>query len=70
MKKIFLSETNKKLGGVIGGIGETYDIDPTLLRIFVILLAILTGFVPVIVAYFLVWLVMPHKSNITVEEVI
>ena len=33
MKKLYLSNTDKKIFGVCGGIAEAYDIDPTLLRL-------------------------------------
>jgi subtilisin family serine protease len=33
MKRLHVSETNKKILGVCGGIAETYDIDPTLVRL-------------------------------------
>jgi len=33
MTTLHRSETDKILGGVCGGIAETYDIDPTLVRL-------------------------------------
>jgi len=32
MKKIYLSKTDKKIARVCGGIGETFNIDSTLIR--------------------------------------
>ncbi|WP_430748829.1 PspC domain-containing protein [Clostridium intestinale] len=32
-KKLYLSETDKKLSGVCGGIAEYFDIDSTLIRL-------------------------------------
>ena len=32
-KKLYKSNNNKKLGGVCAGIGEYFDIDPTLIRL-------------------------------------
>ena len=69
MRKIYLSEKNKKIAGVLGGVGEAYDIDPTLLRIVVILLALLTGVLPVIVAYVLAWLVTPKQQALTETKI-
>jgi len=37
MKKLYLSTSDKKIGGVCGGIGEYFDKDPTLIRILFIL---------------------------------
>jgi len=32
MRKLYLSKEDSKIFGVCGGIGQTYDIDPTLVR--------------------------------------
>jgi len=60
-KKIFLSKTDKKIGGVCGGLGETFDIDPTLIRLVWIFLSIVTGVFPGVVAYILSWMIIPKK---------
>jgi phage shock protein C len=66
MKRLHLSATDKKLSGVCGGIGEYFDIDPTLVRLGWIVLTILTGIVPGIVGYIIAALVIPHKDEGTV----
>ncbi len=62
MKKLYLSDTDKKLGGVCGGIGEYFDKDPTLIRILYILL-ILFSFGFGILAYLFMWLIIPKKTE-------
>jgi len=37
-KKIYRSQKNKVIGGVCGGIGEYFDIDPVLIRLIFIIL--------------------------------
>ncbi|MCI0620012.1 PspC domain-containing protein [Candidatus Wolfebacteria bacterium] len=69
MRKIYLSEKNKKIAGLLGGVGEAYDMDPTLLRIIVILLGVLTGFLPMIIAYLLAWLVTPKQQALTETQI-
>jgi phage shock protein C len=61
MKKLYLSTTNKKLGGVCGGVGEYFGIDPTLIRLLTILLAALTAFIPVFIGYLVAWAIIPVK---------
>jgi len=61
MKKIYLSIKNKKVAGVLGGLGETYDVDPTLLRLVFILLMLATGILPAVIAYILGWMVIPKR---------
>jgi phage shock protein PspC (stress-responsive transcriptional regulator) len=63
MKRLYLSTSDKKIGGVCGGIGEYFDKDPTLIRILFIL-AILFSFGFGIFAYLGMWLVIPKKPDI------
>lgn len=62
MKKLYLSDTNKKLGGVCGGMGEYFDIDPTLVRVIFILITLLS-FGLGIIGYLLIWLIIPRKPK-------
>jgi len=63
MKKLYRSEENKIWGGVIGGIGEYLEVDPTILRVIWILIIVFTAFVPGIVVYLLALTVIPRKKN-------
>jgi len=63
MKRMYLSDTDKKIGGVCGGIGEYFDKDPTLIRILFILV-ILFSFGFGIIAYLAIWLIVPKKPNV------
>jgi len=60
MKRLYLSTTDKKIGGVCGGLGEFFEKDPTLFRILFILL-IIVSFGIGILAYLGMWLVIPKK---------
>jgi phage shock protein PspC (stress-responsive transcriptional regulator) len=62
MKRLYLSATDKKLGGVCGGIGKYFDRDPTLIRIIFVLLVILS-FGIAILAYVAMWLIIPKRPN-------
>jgi phage shock protein PspC (stress-responsive transcriptional regulator) len=62
MKKLYLSDTDRKIGGVCGGIGEYFDKDPTLIRILCILL-ILCSFGFGVIAYLAMWLIIPKKPK-------
>jgi phage shock protein C len=52
--RVWRSE-NKVLAGVIGGLAERLNVSPTSLRWFSSIVAVLTGFFPVIVAYVFLW---------------
>lgn len=61
MKRLFLS-TDKKLAGVCGGLGEYFDVDPSLVRIAWIIMTVITGVVPGIIAYIIAAIVIPKHS--------
>ncbi|MEX2374586.1 MAG: PspC domain-containing protein [Dehalococcoidia bacterium] len=51
---------DKKLGGVAGGIGEYFDLDPTLVRVLFVIGLFVPGFgAGVVIAYLLMWWVIP-----------
>lgn len=60
MKKLYRSKTDRKIAGVAGGLSEYFNIDPTIVRIGFILLALPGG--PSILIYFLLWLVIPEEA--------
>jgi phage shock protein C len=58
-KKLYRSVEDSKLGGVCGGLGEYFNIDPTFIRIIAILLIFADGVG--ILAYIIAWIIMPKK---------
>ncbi len=63
MKKIYRSQEDKKIAGILGGLGELFDIDPTLLRLLFVFIGLATGIVPLIVAYLIGWIIIPKGKN-------
>ncbi len=61
MKRLYRSRTDKKLGGVCSGIGEYFDIDPTIIRVLWVIITVFTGFAPGIIAYILLWIIVPEE---------
>jgi phage shock protein PspC (stress-responsive transcriptional regulator) len=62
MKRLYLSETDRKIGGVCGGLGEYFERDSTIIRVLFILL-ILFSFGFGILAYIAMWLVIPRRPE-------
>ncbi len=60
-KKLYKSNVNKKLDGVCGGIGEYFSIDPTLVRLGLVLFCLLGG--SGILAYIIAMIVIPRNPN-------
>jgi phage shock protein C len=61
-EKLYLSATDKKVGGVCGGLGEFFNKDSTLFRILFILF-ILFSFGFALIAYLAMWLVIPKRPK-------
>ena len=61
-KRFQLSQNDKILAGVCGGIAEYFDIDATLVRLAWILLTAFAG--SGILAYIIAAIVMPNKSEV------
>lgn len=60
---LYRSETNKVLGGVCGGLGEVFTIDPTLIRILFVIAALFGG--SGILFYLVLWVVIPTRSKVS-----
>ncbi|MBR4720653.1 MAG: PspC domain-containing protein [Clostridia bacterium] len=60
MKKLYKSDTDKKIFGVCGGIAEYFDIDSTVIRLIwaVSILCLGTG----LLAYLIAALILPSRS--------
>jgi phage shock protein PspC (stress-responsive transcriptional regulator) len=62
-KQLTLSTTDKKLGGVCGGIAEYLDVDPTIVRLIWVALSVVPGgFIGGALAYFLAWIIIPKGT--------
>ena len=63
MKRLYKSRENRVWAGVIGGIGEYFDVDPVILRLFWVVITIFTGVIPGIVTYILAIIIVPEKPK-------
>jgi phage shock protein C len=67
-KKLYKSK-EKILSGVVGGIGEYFDIDATVARVVYIILMIFSGVLPLLVIYVLLTLIVPeHPHNTAIVK--
>ena len=67
-KKLYRSRENRVLGGVCGGLGEYFDIDPTLVRLLFVFGAFL-GVTGALLLIYLVMLVIVPQTELTVTDV-
>ena len=58
-KKLYRSNKNKMIGGVCGGVGEYFNIDPTLVRLAFVLLGLCAGG---LIAYIAALIIVPEGT--------
>jgi len=59
--KLYRSETDRIIGGVAGGLGEYFTIDPVIIRIIFVALTVFGG--GGIPLYLILWVVIPTQSR-------
>lgn len=62
MKRLYLSK-DKQISGVCGGVAEYFNIDPTIVRLGTVVVSIITGVVPGVIAYLIAAVVIPSAPK-------
>lgn len=52
---------DRLIAGVCGGIANYFDLDPTIVRVGYVLLSLLSTGFPGLIAYIVLWFVMPRE---------
>ena len=60
-KKLYKSNTDKKLDGLCAGIGEYFDVDPTVIRLLWVLAVLFAGVG--VLAYIIAAIIIPRKPD-------
>lgn len=61
MKRLYRSRTERMWLGVMGGIAQFFNTDPTLVRLVWVLLVVITGIIPGLLAYFIGAIIVPEE---------
>ena len=61
IKRLYRSGKNRVLGGVCGGLGEYFNVDPVIIRILWVAFSLLYGVG--ILAYILAWIIVPMNPD-------
>jgi phage shock protein C len=62
-RKLYRSRANRKLAGVCGGLADYFNLDPTLIRVLFVVLAVLGG--SGILIYLAMWIIVPNQPETT-----
>ncbi|MBT7014888.1 MAG: PspC domain-containing protein [Anaerolineae bacterium] len=65
-KTLYRTEKDKMIGGVCGGLGEYFEIDPALVRLLFAL--IFFGYGAGLMVYVLLWIIMPSEDMLEVRK--
>ena len=63
VKKLYKSRANVKLDGVCAGMGDYLGIDPTLVRVIILVAIITSGIVPGLLVYLLAAIIIPRNPE-------
>jgi phage shock protein C len=63
-KRLYRSKSDAMIAGVCGGLGEYFNLDPTVVRLLAVLLLIVTGFFPVGLIYIILSVVIPRNPTV------
>jgi phage shock protein C len=63
-KRLYRSRENRVLSGVLGGLGEYFDVDPVLFRLVYVVLTVFTGVLPGVLIYIFAIIIVPEKPRI------
>jgi phage shock protein PspC (stress-responsive transcriptional regulator) len=63
-KRLYRSRRDRRFAGICGGFGKYLRIDSNILRIALIILMVLTGFVPILLAYLIGMIIIPEEVMI------
>jgi phage shock protein C len=62
-ERLYRSRDNRVVAGVLGGVGEYLNVDPVAVRAVYVVLAALSGFFPPLVAYLILFFIIPEKPE-------
>lgn len=60
-RKLYLSDTDKKISGVCGGLAEYFNIDSTIIRLLWVFLLLPTALIGGTIAYFIAAAIIPKR---------
>ena len=57
------SQSDKKIGGICGGLAEYFKLNSILVRIVFLVLGFITGIIPLVIIYFVACILFPYKTK-------
>ena len=67
MKRLYRSRKERMLGGICGGLGEHIDVDPTIIRMVLVVVTLFSLGIGIIV-YIIAWILIPESPGESTEQ--
>lgn len=64
MNRLVRTQYDRKIAGVCGGIARYFNMDPTIIRLIVVVLALVTAIFPFLVGYLIAIFVIPNEQDL------
>ena len=61
-KRLYRSKKNRVFAGIAGGLGQYFNVDPTIIRLVFLLFFFVSG-LPIVIMYFVAMLFIPRASG-------
>lgn len=61
-KRLYRAHNDRFIAGICGGLARLLKMDPSVLRLIMIVIALVSGVAPMIIAYLVGWLIIPEKN--------
>ncbi len=65
-KRLYRSRSDKMIGGVCGGLGEYFDVDPTIIRVLWVAVTLFGG--AGVIAYLILWVIVPQEPPANLQQ--
>ena len=63
VKRLYRSKNNRTFLGILGGLGDYWEMDATLLRVIFVFLLLATGIFPFGIAYLITYFIVPLEPS-------
>ncbi|MDR0303399.1 MAG: PspC domain-containing protein [Chitinispirillales bacterium] len=65
MKRLYRSKDDVKIYGICAGIAKIFNLDPTIVRIGMVILTFVAGIFPVITGYIIGMFIIPEEGDLS-----
>lgn len=61
-RRLYRASNDRIIAGTCAGLAKTFRMDPSVMRLIVVVITLITGFLPMLIAYLVGWIIIPEKN--------